>query len=534
MNSRQFFGAHFRRTMQAPDSDRLRTWVYLVALAVIIVVSRLPQLLSPNLLLDGDECYLGLMAKHLAQGKEFPIFFYGQHFGLATVEAAAGALGFVIFGTGAPTLKVAMLALWTVGVLFLFLGLSRLLGASRSFWIVLLLLLNPAWAVFSMKARSGYVTSFTATAALLWLLVQDRERDTIGRWLIAGALTAVMYLAQPLWLPGALPILFVVLVSRRRLSWGVSYLFVTTAAIVLVKLAPATNAARWPGPALGNPDLFGSLPRVAQQVYVNLTGSYYLRWPVDPPGPITKTLAVVWSAVLPAAVLMQLYRLVTRRYCPSSHLLFVSVCSTLLAEWVLLDARDGRYLLPLSGLLVLLAGVELVDLVDRRLLPTRAAFALTLAVLLLGSLSMREFSQFNFLWTNPPRRLTETRRLRLVIDHLKESGVRYAFSMNGLLDPQLVFYSDEQVLSRWSDWTGRYPAYVAEVDRALARGETVAVVGYTNASGAPGCWDVPICTGGIESMVANPEAIFTVNGKYFVYVGASRELLEKLHFRFAD
>jgi hypothetical protein len=74
----------------------------------------------------------------------------------------------------------------------------------------------------------------------------------------------------------------------------------------------------------------------------------------------------------------------------------------------------------------------------------------------------------------------------------------------------------------------------AEVDRALANGEKVAVVGYTHTSGAPGCWDIPICTGGLEGMVANPESIFTVDGKYFVYVGADRELLKKLGFRFWD
>jgi hypothetical protein len=60
------------------------------------------------------------------------------------------------------------------------------------------------------------------------------------------------------------------------------------------------------------------------------------------------------------------------------------------------------------------------------------------------------------------------------------------------------------------------------------------VVGYTSASGAPGCSDVPICTGGIENLVTNPDAIVTVNGKYFVYVGADRHLLEKLHFQFTD
>jgi hypothetical protein len=512
-----------------------------VALAAISVVSRLPQLRSPNLLVDGDEAVLGLMAKHVAQGKELPIFFYGQHYGLSSVEAAAGAAAFVIFGTGALPLKLAMLALWTLGVLFLFLAQSKLLGASRSFWITAVLLLNPAWAVWSMKARGGYITAFTATAALLWLLVQDRERQTqdrerqmIVRWLVAGALTSVIYLAQPLWLPGVLPILGVILVSRRRLSSAAAYLFVTAAAILVVKLAAGTGAETWGGPALGNPDLVGSLSRVAQQIYVNLTGSYYLQWAIDPPGPVTKALAVVWCGMLPAAVLMQLYRLLTRRYCLCSHLLFVSVCSTLLAEWVLLGVRDPRYLLPLSGLLVPLAGVELVDLIDRRILSKWTAWLLTSAMLLLGAASMREFSEFNYLWKNPPNHWTEARRLQQVINYLKLRDVRRVFSMNGLLDSQLVFYSDEQLLSRWADPVGRYPAYVREVDRALADGETVALVGYTNTSGAPGCWDVPICTGGIEDKIANPASIFTVDGKYFVYAGADKELLKTLGFRFWD
>jgi len=64
--------------------------VCLAALVAISVASRLPQLRSPNLLVDGDESVLGLMAKHLAQRKEFPIFFYGQHYAFSPVEAAAG------------------------------------------------------------------------------------------------------------------------------------------------------------------------------------------------------------------------------------------------------------------------------------------------------------------------------------------------------------------------------------------------------------------------------------------------------------
>jgi hypothetical protein len=497
--------------------------VYLVALAAISVVSRLPQLLSPNLLLDGDECTLGLMAKHLAQGREFPIFFYGQHYGFSLVEVAAGALGFVMFGTGALLLKLSMLALWTMGVLFLFMAQSRLLGPGRSFWISSVLILNPAWAVWSMKARGGYLTSFTATAALLWLLMADRERPTVVRAVIAGALISVIYLAQPLWLPGVLPILGVALVSRRRLQWGLSCLAVVAASIVLVRT--------WGGPPLGNSDLIGSLRGVAQQIYLNLTGAYYLWWALDPPGPATHILAFVWCGMLPAAVLLQLYRLLTRQYCLWSHLLFVSVCSTLVSEWVLLGWRDARYLLPLSALLVLLAGIELVDLVDRRILANRVVAGLTLAVLLLGGLSMGEFREFSYLWKNPPGGLTEARRIRRIVGYLKERGVKHVFSMNGLLEWQLMFYSDEALLARYAAWADRYPAYVSAVDGALANGEPVAVVGYTDGSGAPGCQAIPICSGGIEGMVPNPRQIYTVDGKYFVYAGASKELLRKLGFR---
>jgi hypothetical protein len=333
------------------------------------IVSRLPQLRSPNLLADGDECVLGLMAKHVAQGKEFPVFFYGQHYALSSVEAAAGALGFLGFGVSAVSLKLAMLALWTVGILFVFLAQSRFVGASRSFWITSVLLLNPVWAAWSMKAGGGYITAFTATAVLLWLLTRDRTRETIVRWLAAGALTAVIYLAQPLWLPGLLPILVVALVSRRRLSWGIGYLIVTAAAILLVKLATGTSTETWGGPTIGNPDLFGSLSRVGQQIYIFLTGSYYLSWAIEPPGRATITLAIVWCIALPAILLIQGYRLFTKRYCPLSHLLVVSVSATLLAEWALLGARDARYLLPLGALLVALVGVELADLVDRRHVP---------------------------------------------------------------------------------------------------------------------------------------------------------------------
>lgn len=89
-----------------PEHPQERTAFYALALVVASLLSRLPQLLSPNLLLDGDEATLGLMAKALAHGRELPIFFWGQRYGFSLVEAGAGALAFRLGGVSAIALPV--------------------------------------------------------------------------------------------------------------------------------------------------------------------------------------------------------------------------------------------------------------------------------------------------------------------------------------------------------------------------------------------------------------------------------------------
>lgn len=513
--------------------ERRQRWAYVVGLIAIAVVARLPQLLSPNLLLTGDEAVLGLMAKHVAQGKELPMFFYGQHYGFTLIEELVGALSFTLFGVGAIPLKLAILAVWIVGIVFVFLALARLIGDARSLWITSFLVLSPVWAVPSMNAWGGYQTAFTASAILWWMLAQERSLDTTAQWVLAGLLTSLIYFAQRLWLPGVLPFVAAALVTRRRWVMPLlAYLVMTAAPILLLELTVSRANDVWGTPSLGNSYFLGALPYVGQQIYLNFTGAYYLSQPLDPPGPVTRIMADLWCGLLVFAVSMQVYRLATKRYLRWSHLFFASVVLTLGGEWLLLFGRSAHYLLPLSAPLILLVGIELADLMDRRVLPKSVVLGFAVASVMLGSVSMYEFRAFNFLWPNPPASMSEAKRLQRVFAYLKTQDVHHVFSMNGLLDTQLIFYSDEQVIARWTDPVERYQAYVREVDRALAQGERVAVVGYTDTSGAPGCVDVPICTGDISHRVANPEAIYTVDGKYFVYVGADRKLLEQLRFRF--
>src|SRR6188508_1340741 len=59
---------------------------------------------------DSDQAVIGLMAKHLAEGRAFPLFFYGQHYMLA-VEPWLAAPFFRIFGASILALKFPLLCL---------------------------------------------------------------------------------------------------------------------------------------------------------------------------------------------------------------------------------------------------------------------------------------------------------------------------------------------------------------------------------------------------------------------------------------
>ena len=83
---------------------------------ILIVITRLPQFLGGHMVPDGDECIVGVMAKHTLEGKIFPVFLYGQNYGLCTLEVGMAALFFYLFGVSAVALKAAMLLLWGLGI----------------------------------------------------------------------------------------------------------------------------------------------------------------------------------------------------------------------------------------------------------------------------------------------------------------------------------------------------------------------------------------------------------------------------------
>lgn len=119
---------------------------YLIFGLLLIAVSRLPQLTTPILNVDGDEAIVALMAKHVSEGQSLPVFFQGQCYGLSLFEVATGSLLFHYFGMSAITLKVAMLLLWGLGWIFFVLAINTFTDRISTCIAGCLLILCPAWS----------------------------------------------------------------------------------------------------------------------------------------------------------------------------------------------------------------------------------------------------------------------------------------------------------------------------------------------------------------------------------------------------
>src|SRR5262245_3785607 len=106
------------------ESSTLLVWI-VIALALVLVTFRAAVYLRfEQLAFDSDQAIVGLMAKHLIEGRAFPLFFYGQTYMLG-VEAWAAAPFFVVAGPTVLGLRLSMLAWNALFVVLLMRTLHR-------------------------------------------------------------------------------------------------------------------------------------------------------------------------------------------------------------------------------------------------------------------------------------------------------------------------------------------------------------------------------------------------------------------------
>ena len=436
---------------------RLQEQWPVILIILLCIVSRLPQLLSPELLLDGDECVMGLMAKHLNEGKEFPLFFHGQAYGFSLIETGLVSLFYLFCGMNDIAVKLPMLLLWTAGIVFFYKTLSEMSKGNKwlPLFFTLVFIFSPAWAVWSMKARGGYLTAFLFSSLLTWIVFRKKGIASERTYFFIGLILVIIYQSQPLWLPGLLPVLLYKLYPELNKKKILAVLAGIIPLGLIFLFAAMHTSSHWAPKVfeLDIPTFTNNLALLPDRLFHHFNGYYYLYYVYQPPlaAWIYGGMALVLVLVPILVMLWYLFR----EY--KEHKLFLisgfSILFTIGYTLFLIE-ETPRYLLPLTGF-VLFALFILADKMKRAGISIVASVAFIIA----GIPAVVSFKDYIYF---PARR----EEVLTSVEYMQDRDIKYCFSNDGLLQWQIMFYSKEKVLCRESSKDDRYPEYVEAVTNA--------------------------------------------------------------------
>ncbi|WP_329108183.1 hypothetical protein OG792_06150 [Micromonospora sp. NBC_01699] len=152
-----------------------------VGFGLVGVVYRLVLLLVEVPPTNSDEATSGLVATHVAQGRRFPLFFYGQHY-MGALESYLAAPLFVLFSPSTLALRLPNLLLYAAFLVLLWRLASRLYSPWLATVTVGLLALGSDRVLKNqLVAAGGYPEMNPAGVLLVLLAVNLGLGVTVGR-----------------------------------------------------------------------------------------------------------------------------------------------------------------------------------------------------------------------------------------------------------------------------------------------------------------------------------------------------------------
>src|SRR5215468_12126639 len=100
----------------------MRRHALFVGVLVLIAAARFTILLTSQRHVHSDEAIIGLMGKHILEGRYFPFYMYGQPYNAGSAwEAYLAAIAFAFFGVSVISLKgcIVVLSLLCVFLVYL-------------------------------------------------------------------------------------------------------------------------------------------------------------------------------------------------------------------------------------------------------------------------------------------------------------------------------------------------------------------------------------------------------------------------------
>jgi hypothetical protein len=451
-------------------STRVRErWLIIAVLLVLILFRAFVFIAWEESQFDADQAVMGLMAKHISQGRAFPVFFYGSNHILA-VEAWLAAPVFLLAGVSVAALKLPLLLVnFAIAILLvrLFERESGLRPTAALVPILFFAVPAPGTAAALVEPSGGNVEPMLYTL-LLWM---TRDRPA---W--CGVIFALGFLHREFTLYAMVAMLTIEgfrgrLLSidglRRRLPMARSAIEVW----LLVQVLRYSSSAAGPGTTLADvPEAHSNITELTNRICMDLQtlpGGFWKLLTVHFPALFGVTRQPMldfavdtrhWQGlkyggfVLAATMLVAgggiVHRLVTERqwrkeYDFCAYLTLTGVLSAL--GYVV--ARCGAVDLMRYELLSIIGGVGLTGwfLATRPARSVRTAW-IGLAVACAIIPATANFVLLRDYVTHPSR----VGARRLVAKHLEAQGVRYgtsdywlAYSLTFLTNERIILASDD-------------------------------------------------------------------------------------------
>lgn len=191
----------------------LPEWAWLLLALVLAAGLKGVLLWADSLPFNADEAVVALMARHIALGYEFPVFFYGQAY-MGSLDALLVALGFRLFGEQVWVIRAlqTLLYLGTIGVTF---AITRHIYADTpqvARWTVFLLAVPTVnVTLYTTISLGGYGEALLLGCLAVWGALVLRTRllraapIPFWGWLLWGAVIGLGFWAFALSLVFALP-----------------------------------------------------------------------------------------------------------------------------------------------------------------------------------------------------------------------------------------------------------------------------------------------------------------------------------------
>src|SRR6266480_6885108 len=191
-----------------------------IAFLLIVGTARFTILLASRAHVHSDEAIIGLMGKHILEGRYFPFYMYGQPYNAgAAWEAYLAAITFAVFGVGVIPLKSCIVVL-SLLCLFLFYRMCLALYDQRTALLATFAFaFAPSLLKWHFQVR-GYSWYFLAIPLLtiLFLSIQSTPNRRWPLFLLFGAISGLSIWNLELGITFNLA-LWVLILMRRSLSF---------------------------------------------------------------------------------------------------------------------------------------------------------------------------------------------------------------------------------------------------------------------------------------------------------------------------